>query len=188
MTIDEWIARFEKAGITVDDEVIELKSGEASTINNAGLGEQLSYLLGECGEDYLSELLGEEDAPDDASPNVALTIRKSEAIDDWYVIERKVHDGRVWTEYDRNGDGTLMVSARFSDADVEGTSAEMLAIAEAIFASEATAFRRCAVDARTPQVKFYSPRNSQRPGVVSDTDALALAREIQLLLGKDLPR
>ncbi len=61
MTLDEWISRFEKAGITVDDEVIELKCGEASTINNAGLGEQLSYLLEECGEDYLHELLGREE-------------------------------------------------------------------------------------------------------------------------------
>lgn len=62
MTIDQWIARFKKAHIDeVDDAVHDAKSSEASRINNAGLGEQLSYLLEECGEDYLHELIGKEE-------------------------------------------------------------------------------------------------------------------------------
>lgn len=61
MNINEWIEKFEKAGVTdLDAEVHELKSIEASDINNGGLGEQLQYLLDQCGEDYLKNLIGEE--------------------------------------------------------------------------------------------------------------------------------
>jgi hypothetical protein len=60
MIIDEWIERFEKAGVLdLDSEVHELKSIEASDINNGGIGEQLQYLLDHCGEDYLKSLLGD---------------------------------------------------------------------------------------------------------------------------------
>ena len=61
VSIDDWIERFEKAGVTdLDDEVHELKSHEASAINNAGLGDQLEYLLEQAGEEYLESLLGED--------------------------------------------------------------------------------------------------------------------------------
>lgn len=61
MDINEWIERFEKAGVTdLDEEIHELKSIEASDINNNGLGDQLQYLLEQCGEDYLKSLLGDD--------------------------------------------------------------------------------------------------------------------------------
>lgn len=59
MTLDDWITKFEAAGITdLDSEVHELKSQEASDINNAGLGSQLEFLLEKCGESFLQDLLG----------------------------------------------------------------------------------------------------------------------------------
>lgn len=104
--------------------------------------------------------------------STALTMRKSSNLDNWYIIERKVHDGSV-------------VSARrISDACVEGGAREMLAIAAAIEASESVSFGRCAVDARgRNEVEFYSPRNSRKRGAVPYKDALALAEEIRATLG-----
>ena len=107
-----------------------------------------------------------------------LTIRKSEGMDDWYVIERAEHDGRIWI-----ADGALQCASRFSDADVEGTAAEMLAIADGIERRTETSFKRCAVSFQTDGVHFDSPRNSQRDGVCSLEEADALAAKIRTALG-----
>jgi hypothetical protein len=90
-----------------------------------------------------------------------LTIRKSDALDDWYVIERAEHDGRSWLEPTQYG-VAFQCSARISDADVEGYASEMLAIADAIEAGTVARFKRCAVDATSDVVRFWSPRNSMR--------------------------
>lgn len=96
-----------------------------------------------------------------------LTCRKSAHLDDWYVIERAEHDGKHWC------------SSRFSDADVEGTGAEMLAIADAIERREYEAFKRCAVTFEGGNAHFWSPRNSHRDGITSMKFALLLAEEIR---------
>lgn len=113
-----------------------------------------------------------------------LTLRKSECLDDWYVIERSEHDGRTWFEQVEGGVSSVMKSARISDADVEGTAEEMLEIAAAIEQRGVKSFKRCAVDARHPEVEFLSPRNSLKPGRASLADADELATEIRRVLGE----
>lgn len=111
-----------------------------------------------------------------------LTLRES-GLDDWYVIELAEHDGRTWLERDGNGCYGLRCSSRMSDADVEGTAAEMLAIANAIDARGHVSFKRCAVRWTDAHAEFWSPRNSQRRGIVSHDDARLLAEEIRAKLG-----
>lgn len=111
-----------------------------------------------------------------------LTLSKSDAMDDWYVIERAEHDGRSWLE--NKGDyASLMCSSRFSDADVEGTAYEMRKIAEAIRARRDESFKRVGVSFKPDGVHFCSPRNSQRDGVVSIEEADDLAGIIEMLCG-----
>lgn len=102
-----------------------------------------------------------------------LTLRKSDWLDDWYVIELAEHDGKVWLEPREHG-ASLNHSGRFSDADVEGTKEEMLSIAAAIKLRTSESFKRCAVRVNGDDVFFWSPRNSQRQGHVS----LAVADEL----------
>lgn len=106
-----------------------------------------------------------------------LTIRKSEWLDDWYVIERAEHDGRKWLEPIEgvtNG-RAFMHSGRISDADVEGTRAEMLDIARAIKERGYCYHKRCAIQVDGYRAWFWSPRNSQRRAEVPLHRADALA-------------
>lgn len=107
-----------------------------------------------------------------------LAVRKSEYLPDWYIIERAEHDGREWLEPTHYG-SAFMTSARFSDADVEGTGAELLELAQAIEKREACYHKRCAVRFVGEKAEFWSPRNSQRHGEVSIEDADDLARQIK---------
>jgi len=112
-----------------------------------------------------------------------LTLRKSSGLDDWYVIERAEHEGKQWLEETGPGMMSLRDSARFSDADVEGTRAEMLAIAGAIEARSQARFKRCRVEVTGPgqadEVLFDSPRNSTKEGRVTLVEADELAKEIR---------
>lgn len=112
-----------------------------------------------------------------------LTIKKSDSIGDWYIIERAEHDGRTWLESEGPNAMSLRCSSRFSDADVEGDGVEMLAIAEAIEKRSTESFRRCAVDATKEPVTFSSPRNSQTDGECT----LAEADELAALIRKTIP-
>jgi len=98
---------------------------------------------------------------------------------DWFVIERAEHDGRQWLERTGPVRMALRCSSRFSDADVEGTAAEMLAIAEAIEKRGDAYFRRCSVRVEGERVFFASPRNSTTEGECSLAEADDLAREIR---------
>jgi hypothetical protein len=110
----------------------------------------------------------------------AIVARKSEHMDDWYVIEWAEHDGREWLENDPDGYGSsFMTSARISDADVEGTASEMLAIADAIEKRDSFSAKRCMVAVRGVDAIFMSPRNSLHAGVVSLAVADALAAQIR---------
>ncbi len=110
-----------------------------------------------------------------------LTVVKVDGMDDWYLIERAEHDGREWMERLGERGAQLMVSARISDADVEGFGSEMLAIADAIERRGNFSAKRCAVSVLRggAGVEFWSPRNSQRPGRVELADADELAKLIR---------
>lgn len=112
-----------------------------------------------------------------------LTIVKSSNLDDWYIIERAEHDGRMWFEQTGPHSSALRCSSRFSDADVEGHASEMMAIALAIIERGEVSFRRCSVDARREPVRFRSPRNSNEDGEVTLAEADRLATKIIELLG-----
>lgn len=113
-----------------------------------------------------------------------LAIQKSEHMPDWYLIERAEHDGSMWIQPVSEGCARFMSSARFSDADVEGTGAEMLAIAKAIEARESEEFKRCAVEVLDDGVHFWSPRNSRENGVCSLAEADELAAAIRVAVAK----
>lgn len=103
-----------------------------------------------------------------------LTVTKSDALADWWVIEQ-VGERRVWIEETDYG-GRVMDSLRISDADVEGSGIEVRAIAEAIQRHEGAEFKRCAVSWEPDGVRFWSPRNSQEPSELfthAEADALA---------------
>lgn len=115
-----------------------------------------------------------------------LTMRKYDTIDDWYIIERAEHDGREWMEETGPNSFALRRSSRITEADVEGHSYEMKAIAKAIRARRYETFKRCGVDARTSPVRFWSPRNSgYTRGECSVEEADALAAMIEATLAWD---
>lgn len=110
---------------------------------------------------------------------IRLTINRFDGFDDWFVIERAEHDGRRWYEATDHG-RVFMKSSRFSvNADVEGTSAEMLDIAGAIRSRSGVCYKRCAVLVDGQRVLFWSPRNSETPGETSLEHADELARQIE---------
>jgi hypothetical protein len=115
----------------------------------------------------------------------ALTLRKSDTLADWYSIEKAEHDGRTWLEKNTElGCMEIMYSGRISNADVEGTADEMLAIAAAIENRSDVCFERCSVEVCGGLTHFDSPRNSTRPGTVTLAEADALAKEIRAKLGE----
>ena len=118
----------------------------------------------------------------DPMDSVPLTLRGDDS-HDWYVIERRDHDGRRWMEREGPGVVALHTSARFSqNADVEGNASEMLGIADAIERRGEFSAKRCAVRIDGDLAYFESPRNSREPGVVTLADADDLAAQIRAAL------
>lgn len=115
---------------------------------------------------------------------IKLTLRKSDPDGDWdwWVIERAEHDGRTWMEQTGPNSMALRCSARFSDADVEGSADEMREIAKAIRARGRYSAKRCAVRVEGDVVSFRSPRNSTMEGVTSLACADELAKLIETVL------
>ncbi len=108
-----------------------------------------------------------------------LTLVRNTPDADWFLIERAEHDGREWFEPQEYGH-SFMTSARISNADVEGTFSEMLAIADAIERRTEFCAKRCAVAVVCGEwADFWSPRNSLRSGRVPLAVADALAAEIR---------
>ncbi len=98
-----------------------------------------------------------------------LTLRKCDHVsDDWWVIEEE-------------GGGD------FSDASVEGTGAEMLAIAAAIVHRGGAYFGRCEVyvDEREKEARFCSPRNTEG---YRGTCSLAAADRLAKLIRELVPQ
>lgn len=114
--------------------------------------------------------------------DIALTVRKSDILPDWWVIERRAHDGSMRIVHHDDGNGAhLVCSSRLGNADIEGYASEMLAIADAIIERDYVAFRRCAVNCGTDGVRLWSPRNSDPDSTptVPYARALELAKEIR---------
>lgn len=105
-----------------------------------------------------------------------ITLVKSDCLDDWYTIEKSNHDHKEWFE---EIDGALhfMHSGRISDACVEGTEKEMLAIADAIRSRKSVCFRRCAVRVDGDYAYFWSPRNSAREAKIPIENADEFAKQ-----------
>ncbi len=111
----------------------------------------------------------------------AVICMKSDSLDDWYVIEKKEHENKGWMEPTEYG-AAFRWSGRISDADVEGTGEEMLAIAAAIKQRKSISFYRCAAEVVTDGYNLSSPRNSQEPGFISFSEADALAESITTIV------
>lgn len=112
-----------------------------------------------------------------------LTLRKSEHVADWWLIERSEHDGREWFAPIAGG-FSFQCSARISDADVEGDCADMHGIASAIERCEGYAAKRCEVAFEHGQAFFRSPRNSEVWGEAT----MAEADELAALIRATVPR
>lgn len=108
-----------------------------------------------------------------------LTLKHHEDMGDWYVIERAEHDGRGWLEPIGLNASSFQCSSRFSDADVEGTGAHMLEIAEAIEQGKSYYAKRCSVRISGGAAYFESPRNSRKEGWCTLAEAQDLARLIR---------
>ena len=66
-----------------------------------------------------------------------------------------------------------------NNADIEGDSREMLAIAKAIEDGTSASFKRCAAVVTEEGVELMSPRNMRRPVVITHACAKALATDIR---------
>lgn len=106
------------------------------------------------------------------------TVNKSDNMGDWWTIDRAEHDGRHWMERTEYG-MALMCSSRLGNADIEGTAAEMLAIAAAIERGESESFRRCAAKHTADGYLMSSPRNSLEPTLITHDEAKELAADIR---------
>lgn len=94
-----------------------------------------------------------------------MTFRKSDWLEDWYLIEDC---------------GT--------DACVEGTQKEMLAVADAIKEKKDAYFKRCAaIKSNSDRYRFFSPRNSIRSAFQSYEDSFALANQIHRYFNDQIP-
>ncbi len=116
--------------------------------------------------------------------DVELTCKKSDVLSDWYVIERKHHDGREWWEPTGPNSSSLRLSSRIGNATIEGTLAEMQELARAIKEGKQIDFRRCAAEVTPLGVYLESPRNSEVPTLVTLASATALADEILAIGGR----
>lgn len=109
----------------------------------------------------------------------ALTLRKSDHMGDWYIIEWANHADSTWIE-NRGSFDAWMTSGRMGDADAEGYGGEMLHIATAIEARVDEEFRRVGLRFVPGGAHIYSPRNSSDCGPVLPFDVLdALAVTIR---------
>lgn len=127
-------------------------------------------------------------APEGAEEGVVVSVIDSRLVlrqpfkSSYYTIELADHPHRRWVEQ-RDGYSQCMWSGRIApDSDVEGDASEMREIAAAIRERGEFQAKRCAVLWTDECVEFWSPRNSESPGLVSHAAASALADEIDRVL------
>lgn len=115
-----------------------------------------------------------------------LTVRKSDAIDDWWCIERVDHENRESFVSTGHNSQRLDCSSRLgtgmNNCDIEGYGVEMKGIASAIESGGTYSAKRC--EARTVKegVLLQSPRNSMEPVLVTYQHAKELAEEIRKVI------
>lgn len=112
-----------------------------------------------------------------------LTIYKSAYLDDWWILTREEHSGETEWEPTKYGARLKMSSRLDPYTDVEGNSAEWLAIAEALENSKDTSFTRCGVAFKPEGVLVESPRNSQDAALITVEAGKYLAAQIKEKLG-----
>lgn len=102
---------------------------------------------------------------------------------DWWTIVRAEHDNREWMQRTGPNSMSFRLSERLGEddnnADIEGTSAEMLAIATAIESGTWARFTRCSAFTTEKGVELMSPRNMSYPVVITHENARALAKDIR---------
>jgi len=103
---------------------------------------------------------------------------------DWWTIERADHDGSHGLEPLGDIGLAFTYSGRITNADVEGNSDEMKAIAEAILRGESESFRRCAAYKQGDHYLFNSPRNSMYSARVPMAEARRFAEAALQKLAK----
>ncbi len=134
----------------------------------------------------MKQLLAQIGVTDDR----AVTLAKSDGLSDWYAIEWAEHPNKHWMERASSDFWPeaiyhhLCYSGRIGDCCIEGTAAEMLAIAEAIERGKDASFKRCAVWPVPGGFSLCSPRNSQQDAQITDAQAKHLAAEIRRVVGE----
>ena len=115
-----------------------------------------------------------------------IKLEKSDWLEDWYTIEKAEHNHAAWLQPIAGNGLTFMHSGRISDACVEGTAQEMLAIAQAIKDRGAVDFRRCAVRVKNGTAYFCSPRNSLEDAEIPLADADEFAEQVFSMLSNNV--
>lgn len=118
-----------------------------------------------------------------------IVVQQKHMGDDYWTIERAEHDGRSWMQSLGPHSQAFCLSARLGEpsadtnehnnADIEGDSREMLAIAKAIEDGGRASFKRCEAVVTEEGVELMSPRNMVAPVVISHANAKALAEDIR---------
>lgn len=112
--------------------------------------------------------------------NVPFKVKRSEFVQDWYVVVRTHHDGKTWLEpavHEGVPYLSLKTSERLSDADIEGTREEMIALMTAILDGKEASFKRCGAEPVDDGWLLGSPRNSTEWAFVSTENARKAAQE-----------
>ena len=102
----------------------------------------------------------------------------SEFMRDWYTIEKAEHENIEEIRRVSENVSSLFLSARISDACVEGPDYEIREMAQAILEGTDYYAKRCAVRIDGDYAYFCSPRNSRVEGRVPLERAVELAEEI----------
>ena len=127
-----------------------------------------------------------------------IVVQQKHMGDNYWTIERAEHDGRNWMQPLGPHSSAYCLSSRLGEpsaepnmhnnADIEGDSYEMMAIAKAIenglafgpgHQSAQVSFRRCEAVVTEEGVELMSPRNMRFPVVISHANAKALAEDIR---------
>lgn len=109
---------------------------------------------------------------------------------DFYRIVRVNHKGERWYQDVKNCCGRvigsrLMLSERISpEADIEGTSEELLELASAIERWSESISKRCAVEFMDDYYYIWSPKNSDDKLKITVETAFTLSETIRRILKK----
>lgn len=126
------------------------------------------------------------------------TLIKSD-LPDWYTIEHEEHDHTSWFDetFIENGEGkrvpyySFRHSGRITKCDIEGSSAEMREIMEAIKSGKGASFKRCEAEPIRNNggvligFNVCSPRNDYEAEFITLDEANYLAKNMERVLAED---